>query len=61
MVRYSVQPRAQIFVKSYGFLSFAKPMDKIIGKNVSKNLNFKYSNIILKNLEQMHLKCLQKG
>ena len=33
MMRYSVQPRDQIFVKGYGFLSFAKSM----GKNISKN------------------------
>ena len=30
--RYSVQPRDQIFVKGYGFLSFAR----IMGKNVCK-------------------------
>ena len=38
MMRYSVQPRDQIFVKGYGFLSFAKNMGKNIGKNLSKNL-----------------------
>ena len=37
MKRYSVQPRDQIFVKGYGFLSFAKNMDRNIGKNTSKN------------------------
>ena len=37
MKRYSVQPRDRIFVKGYGFLSFAKNM----GKNISKNLNGK--------------------
>ena len=26
MTRYSVQPRDRIFVKGYGFLSFAKSM-----------------------------------
>ena len=36
---YSVQPRDQIFVKGYGFLSFAKN----IGKTISKNLNDKYN------------------
>ena len=36
-MRYSVQPRYQIFVKGYGSLSFAKNMDKNIGKNVRKN------------------------
>ena len=36
-MRYSVQPRYQIFVKGYGFLSFAKNMDKNIGKNIREN------------------------
>ena len=40
---YSVQPRDQMFVKGYGFLSFAKNMGKNIGKNISKNLSRKYS------------------
>ena len=31
-MKYSVQPRDRIFVKGYGFLSFAKNM----GKNISK-------------------------
>ena len=39
MTRYSVQPRDRIFVKGYGFLSFAKNM----GKNISENLSDKYS------------------
>ena len=42
MMRYSLQPRDRIFVKGYGFLSFAKNMDKKIGKNTSKNLSGKY-------------------
>ena len=36
---YSVQPRDRIFVKGYGFFSFAKN----IGKTISKNLNSKYN------------------
>ena len=36
MTRYSVQTRYRIFVKGYGFLSFAKNMDRNIGKNISK-------------------------
>ena len=36
---YSVQPRNQIFVKSCGFLSFAR--NKV--KTIIKNLNGKYS------------------
>ena len=43
MTCYSVQPRDRIFVKGYGFLSFAKNMGKHIGKNISKNLSSKYS------------------
>ena len=36
MTRYSVQPRGRIFVKGYGFLSFAKNMGRDIVKNISK-------------------------
>ena len=43
MTIYSVQPRDRIFVKSHGFLSFAKNLGKDIGKNISKNLTGKYS------------------
>ena len=46
-MRYSVQPRDQIFVKSYGFLSFAKNMDKNVGKNKSKILNRNSSQKLL--------------
>ena len=42
-LHYLVQPRDQIFVKGYGFLSFAKYM----GKNTSKNLSGKYSQKLL--------------
>ena len=47
MMRYSVQPRDRIFVKGYGFLSFAKSMGKNIGKNISKKLSGKYSQKLL--------------
>ena len=60
---YSFQPRNQIFVKGYGFLSFAENMVKNIGKNLSKNLSGKYTQKLLdhaNNLLQMHLKLLQK-
>ena len=43
MTCYSVQPRDQIFLKDYGFLSFAKNMGKEIGQNISKSLSSKYS------------------
>ena len=42
-MRYSFQPRDEIFVKGYGFLSFAKNVGKDIDKNISKNLSGKYS------------------
>ena len=40
---YSVQPRDRIFVKGFGFLSFARNMDKNFGKNIRKILSSKYS------------------
>ena len=47
MKRYSVQPRDGIFVKGYGFLSFAKNFGKNIGENVSKHLTTKCSEELL--------------
>ena len=47
MMHYSVQPRDQIFVKGYGFLSFAKNIGKNIGKNICKNLSGTYSQKLL--------------
>ena len=52
MTRYSVQPRDLIFVKGYGFLSFAKNMSRNIGKNISKNLSSKYSQKRLDHAKQ---------
>ena len=50
MTRYSVQPG--IFVKSYGFLPFAKNMGKNIGKNISESLNSKYCQKLLDHAKQ---------
>ena len=46
-MRYSIEPRNKIYVKGYGFLSFAK--------NIGKSLGNKYGEIliVLKNLQQM--------
>ena len=52
MMCYSVQLRDQIFVKGYGFLSFAKNMGRIIGENVSKNLSSKYGQKIFDHAKQ---------
>ena len=38
-----LKPTVKIFVKGYGFLSFANNIGKTIGKNISKNLSGKYS------------------
>ena len=46
MIRYSIQPRDQIFVKGYRFLSFDKNKGKYIDKNRSKNLPSKQSMLI---------------
>ena len=46
IMRYSIEPRDIIYVKGYGFLSFAK--------NIGKNLSNKYGQKIL-----IHLKNLQ--
>ena len=48
MMRCSVQPRDQIFVKGYRFLYFAKN----IGKSISKNLSSKYSQKRLDHAKQ---------
>ena len=47
MMQYSVQPRDQIFVKCYGFLSFVRNMGKYTGENISKNISGKYSQKLL--------------
>ena len=52
MTRYSVQPRDQIFLKGYGFLSYAKNMDRNIGKNISKSLSSKCTQKILDHAKQ---------
>ena len=37
MMRYWAQPTDRIYVKGYGFLSFAKNAGKNLGKNKNKN------------------------
>ena len=50
-MRYSIEPRDRIFVKGYGFLSFAKMMGKSLSNKYGRKLlNFL---IVLKNLQQM--------
>ena len=47
-MRYLVEPRDRIYVKRYGFSSFAKN----IGENLSNKYGKKFS-IVLKNLQRM--------
>ena len=54
-MRYSVEPRDRIYVKGYGFLSFAK--------NMGNNLSNKYAQKLfdsVKKLQQMQQKLPQK-
>ena len=37
-MRYSIEPRDRIYVKGYGFLSFAKNMGKNLSNNYSQKL-----------------------
>ena len=54
-MRYSVEPRDKIYVKGYGYLSFAKNIGKNVTK-VAKSMSNKHSQNflrILKNLQQI--------
>ena len=55
MTQYSVQPRERIFVKGYGYLSFAKNM----GKNTIKNLSPKQSQELLDHAKQSATEALK--
>ena len=52
MMRYSIQLGDRIFVKNYGFLSFAKIMNKNIDKNISKKVSGKYSQKVIDHTKQ---------
>ena len=52
MTRKSVQSKDRLFLKDYGFLSFAKIMGTNIGKNVSNNLSSKHSQKLLPHSKQ---------
>ena len=54
-MRYSTEPRDQIFIKDYGFLSFAKNISKNIDRNISKNLSRKYSQKMLDHLKKENI------
>ena len=45
-MRYSIEPRDRIYVKGYGFLSFAKNIGRYANK-VAKSLSNKYRQKLL--------------
>ena len=59
MTHYSVQPRDQIFVKGYGFLSFARNMERNVGKNISQKLSSKCSQKLLDHANQSDTAALK--
>ena len=59
MTLYSVQPRDWLFVKDYGFLSFAKNVGRNIGKNIRKNLSNKYSQRLIDHAKQSAIDTLK--
>ena len=52
MTHYSVQPKDQIFVTGYRFVSFAKNICSNTGKSISKILSIKYSQKFLDYAQQ---------
>ena len=61
-MRYSIEPKDGIYVKGYRLLSFAKNISihaTKTAKSMSNNI-VKKLLIVLKNLEQMQQKLLQK-
>lgn len=65
-MRYSLEPRDQIYVKGYGFLSFTKNMAKYLSKYLSRQYGEKVldtktntlqdSEVILNSVIQNNLK-----
>ena len=48
-MRDSIEPRDEIYVKGYGFLSFAKKLEKILVINIAKSFL-----IVLKRNQEEH-------
>ena len=70
-MRYSLEPRDQIYVKGYGFLSFTKNMAKYLSKYLSRQYGEKVldtktntlqdSDVILNSVIQNNLKWNKKN
>ena len=52
-MRYSIEPRDRIYIKGYGFLSFAKNMGRH-GNKVTKSLSNKYSQKIIDSAKKIY-------
>ena len=62
-MRYSIEPRDRIYVKGYGFLSFAKNMGKSLSNKYGQKLldgAKKSTTDALKPLQKEQFKKLQK-
>ena len=55
---YSVQPRYQIFAKSYGFFNFTRNVDKNVGKSIIKKSTNKYSQKIFDHAKESAIDVL---
>ena len=60
-MRYWNEHGDQIFSKSYGFLSFARNIDKNIGKNLNKNFIGKYSQKLIDHTKESVMNALKKS
>ena len=60
MTRYSLQPGDRIFLKGYGFMSFAKNIGRNNGKNISQNLSSKYNHKLLGHAKTASKIAIQK-
>ena len=58
-MRYSIEPRDQILVGGYGFLSFAKNISKNIDKNINKNLRDHWSQKLVDNAKKSDTNALK--
>ena len=54
-MRYSIEPKDRIYVKGYGFLSFAKCM----GKSIGKKLSYTYKDY--KDYKRCSKSCFEKS
>ena len=59
-MRYSIEPRDRIYVKGYGFLSFAKNMGKILSSKYGQKLLDSAKKLTTYAIKKEQFKKLQK-